>query len=164
MVIAVSINDILAAWDAVRGLGADPAVSCVMAGLVWPLVQAALDKPWWTPTRRRALVVGAAVILSLVIWVVSSYPWAWEIIATQTSIICGIAWIMYGALASVRVRGVRLVDWAGIITPGGETRADYTARHLAPSPEVDAPAGDTGAPETLSWKPLSGGEAGGVGD
>lgn len=150
----MSINDILAAWDAVRGLGADPAVSCVMAGLVWPLVQAALDKPWWTPTRRRALVLGAAVILSLLIWVVSSYPWAWEIIATQTSVICGIAWVVYSVLASVRIGEVSLLDWVGIVTPGGDTLAAYQARHLAVSPEVDAPAGDTGAPDHLTWKPV----------
>lgn len=150
----MSIADVMSAWEAIRGLGADPAVSCLLAGVAWPLIQAALDRPWWTPARRRTLVVGAAVILSVAIWVVSSYPWAWEIIATQTSIICGIAWIVYGALAGVRIGGVRLVDWAGILTPGGQTLATYQARHKAVPPDVDAPAGDTGAPDHLGWRPV----------
>lgn len=159
----MTIMDVLDAWNAVRGLGADPYVSSVVCAIIIPLAHAALDRPWWTPTRRRVLVLGSAVVLSVLIWLVSSYPWAWEIIATQASVICGIAWIVYSALASVRVGGIRLIDWVGIVTPGGETRADYTARHLAVSPDVDAPTGDTGAPDHLSWPPLGGGEAGGVG-
>lgn len=159
----MSIAGVMNAWDAVRGLGADPAVSCVLAGLVWPLVQAALDRPWWTPTRRRALVLAAAVVLSVLIWVVGSYPWAWQIVATQASVICGIAWVVYSVLASVRVGEGSLLDWVGIITPGGETRADYQPRH-AVSAEMEAPAtAQADRPQDVSWPPLGGGEGRGVG-
>jgi len=34
------------------GLQSDPFITTVIVGLVWPMVQAALDKPWWTRRRR----------------------------------------------------------------------------------------------------------------
>ena len=140
-------------WEAVRGVGADPMTAVVWTGLVWPVVQAALDRPWWTPQRRAALLVAVALVASVVIWLVSSYPLDWRLLATQASGILGIAWAVYQALSTVRVDGVRLIDWIGIGTPGGETRADYQARHLAVPPVPDPPDPD-GAVEAPAWQPL----------
>ncbi len=139
-------------WEAVRGVGADPMTAVVWTGLVWPVVQAALDRPWWTPQRRAALLVVVALVASVVIWLVSSYPLSWRLVATQASGILGVAWAVYQALAAVRVGDVRLIDWIGIRTPGGQTRADYRARHLAVPPVPDPPDPDGGV-MAPTWTP-----------
>ena len=64
-----------------KALVSDPFVTTVILGTLWPLVQAALDQPWWTKRRR--------------------------------------------------VGGVNVLGWAGIVTPGGETRDHYQPRHEA---------------------------------
>lgn len=110
------------------GLIQHPFVATVVVGIVWPLIQASLDKPWWTRRRRVILLAAASVVLSLGIWLMGVYPWAWEMIATQTSMILGIAWSTYQVLAAVRINGVRLLDWVGILTPGGEA---YEPKHAA---------------------------------
>jgi len=46
--------------DLLLGLHTDPFLTTVVVGLIWPMVQAALDRPYWTPARRKALLaVGA---------------------------------------------------------------------------------------------------------
>ena len=44
------------------GLQSDPFITTVVVGLVWPMVQAALDKPWWTRRRRVVLLVAVALV------------------------------------------------------------------------------------------------------
>ena len=47
-----------------KALISDPFVTTVILGTLWPLIQAALDRPWWTRGRRVALVVTAACLAS----------------------------------------------------------------------------------------------------
>ena len=32
------------------------------------------------------------------------------------------------------IHGITVIEWAGILTPGGETRTDYTPRHATGAP------------------------------
>ena len=110
----------------------DPFVTTVVLGTLWPLVQAALDRPWWTRGRRVALVVVAAVVLTVGAWALSAYPLQVELLAGQIGKFLGFAWAGYQVLSHVKIGGVSILGWAGIITPGGETREAYTPRHEAP--------------------------------
>ena len=102
-----------------KALISDPFVTTVILGTLWPLVQAALDRPYWTRGRRVALVVGAAVVLTVGAWALSAYPLQAEVLAAHQ------------VLSHVKIGGVSVLNWAGIITPGGETREHYTPRHEA---------------------------------
>lgn len=103
------------------GLQSDPFLVTVVVGLIWPLVQAALDRPYWTPARRKVLLVGVAVVVSLAVWVSGSYPATWQLFLAQASVFLGIAWSVFQVLSAVKINGVSLIDWAGALTPGGET-------------------------------------------
>ena len=48
------------------GLQSDPFLVTVVVGLIWPVVQAALDRPYWTPARRKLLLAVVAVVVYLV--------------------------------------------------------------------------------------------------
>ena len=65
--------------DLLLGLHADPFLTTVVVGLVWPMVQAVLDRPYWTPTRRKILLAVVAVIVSLAVWVSGTYPATWRL-------------------------------------------------------------------------------------
>lgn len=106
------------------GLQSDPFLVTVVVGIVWPLVQAALDRPYWTPARRKILLAVAAVIVSLAVWVSGSYPATWQLLLTQASVFLGIAWSVFQVLSTVKINGVSLIAWAGALTPGGETVDD----------------------------------------
>lgn len=106
------------------GLQSDPFVVTVVVGLIWPVVQAALDKPYWTPARRKVLLAVVAVVVSVAVWMSGSYPATWQLFLTQASVFLGIAWSVFQALSAVKINGVSLIDWAGALTPGGETVAD----------------------------------------
>ena len=106
------------------GLQSDPFLVTVVVGLIWPLVQAALDRPYWTPARRKALLAGVAVVVSLAVWVSGSYPATWQLFLAQASVFLGIAWSVFQVLSAVKINGVSLIDWAGALTPGGETVDD----------------------------------------
>ena len=106
------------------GLQSDPFLVTVVVGIVWPLVQAALDRPSWTPARRKILLAVAAVIVSLAVWVSGSYPATWQLLLTQASVFLGIAWSVFQVLSTVKINGVSLIAWAGALTPGGETVDD----------------------------------------
>lgn len=106
------------------GLQSDPFLVTVVVGLIWPLVQAALDRPYWTPARRKALLAVVAVIVSLAVWVSGSYPATWQLLLTQASVFLGIAWSVFQVLSAVKINGASLIDWAGALTPGGETVDD----------------------------------------
>lgn len=103
------------------GLQSDPFLVTVVVGLIWPVVQAALDRPYWTPTRRKVLLAGVAVVVSVAVWVSGSYPATWQLFLAQASVFLGIAWSVFQVLSSIKINGVSLINWAGAITPGGET-------------------------------------------
>lgn len=103
------------------GLQSDPFLVTVVVGLIWPIVQAALDKPYWTPARRKVLLAGVAVVVSVAVWVSGSYPATWQLFLTQASVFLGIAWSVFQVLSSIKINGVSLINWAGALTPGGET-------------------------------------------
>lgn len=106
------------------GLQSDPFIVTVVVGLIWPLVQAALDRPYWTPARRKVLLAGVAVVVSLAVWVSGSYPATWQLLLAQASVFLGIAWSVFQVLSAVKINGASLIDWAGALTPGGETVDD----------------------------------------
>lgn len=112
------------------GLQSDPFLVTVVVGLIWPLLQAALDRPYWTPARRKLLLAGVAVAVSLAVWVSGTYPATWQLFLTQASVFLGVAWSVFQVLSAVKVNGVSLIDWAGAITPGGETVDDLHVRRL----------------------------------
>ena len=114
-----------------KALFSDPFVTTVILGTLWPLVQAALDRPWWTPARRVTLVIGAAVVLTVGAWALSAYPLQVEVLAAQVGKFLGFAWVAYEALSRIKIGGVSILGWAGIVTPGGETREAYRPRHEA---------------------------------
>jgi len=120
------------------GLQADPFIVTVVVGLIWPIVQAALDRPYWTPGRRKVLLAAVAVVVSLAVWVSGSYPATWQLFLAQASVFLGIAWSVFQVLSAVKINGASLIDWAGAITPGGETVDDLHLRDLAPLSGGDA--------------------------
>lgn len=120
------------------GLQSDPFLVTVVVGLIWPLLQAALDRPYWTPARRKVLLAGVAVVVSVAVWVSGSYPATWQLLLTQASVFLGIAWSVFQALSAVKINGVSLIDWAGALTPGGETVDELHLRDLAPLSGGDA--------------------------
>ena len=114
------------------GLQYDPFLVTVVGGIIWPLLQAALDRPYWTPARRKLLLAGVAVAVSLAVWVSGTYPATWQLLLTQASVFLGIAWSVFQVLSAVKINGASLIDWAGALTPGGETVDDLHLRDLAP--------------------------------
>ena len=103
------------------GLQNDPFITTVVIGLIWPLVQAALDKPWWTRERRVGLLAVVALVVTVGVWVAGSYPATWQLLTSQLTVFLGTAWSVYQVLASIRVNGASLLDWIGAVTPGGQT-------------------------------------------
>ena len=114
--------------DSLKTLAIDPFVSTVVVGIVWPLVQAALDKPWWTHKRRIILVSVAATVLSVSIWAVSEYPATVEYLATQLTALLGIFWAVYQILSHVKIGGESLIEWVGMVTPGGMPRGKHAEK------------------------------------
>ena len=117
-----------------KSLISDPFITTVVLGILWPLIQAALDRPWWTRGRRVTLVIVAAVVLTTGAWAISAYPLAVETLAAQTGRFLGFAWLAFQALSHIKIHGITVIEWAGILTPGGETRTDYTLRHATGAP------------------------------
>ena len=107
--------------DILLGLHQDPFITTVVIGLIWPLVQAALDKPWWTRGRRVALLAVAALIVTAGVWISGSYPATWQLLTSQATVFLGTAWSVYQILTAVRINGASLLDWVGAATPGGQT-------------------------------------------
>lgn len=107
--------------DLLLGLHTDPFLTTVVVGLVWPMVQAALDRPHWTPARRKALLAVVAVLVTLAVWVSGSYPETWRLLISQAGVFLGVAWSVFQVLSAIRIDGVSLIDWVGAVTPGGES-------------------------------------------
>lgn len=120
------------------GLQSDPFLVTVVVGLIWPIVQAALDRPYWTPARRKALLAGATVVVSVAVWVSGSFPATWQLFVAQASVFLGIAWSVFQVLSSVKINGVSLINWAGALTPGGETVDDVRLNAAFPMSGGDA--------------------------
>ena len=112
------------------GLQSDPFLVTVVVGLIWPVVQAALDRPYWTPARRKVLLAVVAIVVSLAVWVSGSYPATWQLIVANASVFLGIAWTAFQVLSAVKINGASLIDWAGALTPGGESVEDLHLRGL----------------------------------
>lgn len=108
------------------GLQSDPFITTVVIGLIWPLVQAALDKPWWTRGRRAALLAVVALIVTVGVWISGSYPATWKLIVSQVTVFLGVAWSVYQVLSTIKVNGSSILDWVGAATPGGQTMGDLT--------------------------------------
>lgn len=113
--------------DLLLGLHTDPFLTTVVVGMVWPMVQAALDRPYWTPRRRKALIAGVAVVVSLAVWVSGSYPATWRLLIAQAGVFLGIAWSVFQVLSVIKIHGVSIIDWAGALTPGGESVEEVRA-------------------------------------
>lgn len=113
--------------DLLLGLHKDPFMTTVVVGLIWPMVQAALDRPYWTPARRKVLLAVVAVVISLAVWVSGTYPATWRLLIAQASLFLGVAWSVFQVLSSIRIHGVSLIDWAGALTPGGESVEEVRA-------------------------------------
>ena len=110
--------------DLLLSLHQDPFAMTVLCGVIWPLVQAALDKPWWTRERRVGLLVAVALVVTAGVWVAGSYPATWRLLTAQLSVFLGVAWSAYQVLAAVKINGVSLIDWVGAVTPGGASTGD----------------------------------------
>ena len=90
-----------------------------VAAIVWPLAQAALDKPYWTASRRRAITLAAIVVIAAGTWLVGAYPATAAAATTQVLSVAGLILGAFNVLKSVKVNGISILDWAGIVTPGG---------------------------------------------
>lgn len=90
-----------------------------VAAIVWPLVQAALDRPYWTASRRRAVAAAAIVVIAAGTWFVGAYPATAAAATTQVLSVAGLVLGAFNVLKSVKVGGISILDWAGIVTPGG---------------------------------------------
>lgn len=108
------------------GLQSDPFITTVVIGLIWPIIQAALDRPWWTRARRVALLAVVAGLVTVGVWISGSYPATWQLLTSQMTVFLGTAWSVYQVLAAIRVDGVSLLDWVGAVTPGGQSLEELT--------------------------------------
>lgn len=108
------------------GLQSDPFITTVIVGLVWPMVQAALDKPWWTRRRRVVLLIAVALVTTAAVWISGAYPATWRLLVTQMSVFLGVAWSVYTMLSAVRINGSSILDWVGAVTPGGQSLEELT--------------------------------------
>lgn len=90
-----------------------------VVAIVWPLVQAALDRPYWTASRRRAIVLAAIVVIAAGTWLAGAYPATAAAAVTQVLSVAGLVLGAFNVLKSVKINGISILDWAGIVTPGG---------------------------------------------
>lgn len=95
-----------------------------VAAVAWPLIQAALDKPYWTAGRRRTLTLAAVVLIAAGTWFAGAYPATVEAAVTQLLSVAGLVLGAFNILKSVKINGISILDWAGIVTPGGVTLRD----------------------------------------
>lgn len=95
-----------------------------VAAVVWPLIQAALDKPFWTAGRRRAVTAAAIVLIAAGTWLAGAYPATAEAAVSQLLAVAGLVLGAFNIMKSVKINGLSVIDWAGIATPGGVTLRD----------------------------------------
>ena len=92
-----------------------------VAAVAWPFVQAALDKPYWTAGKRRILTLAAVVLIAAGTWLAGAYPATAESAVSQLLAVAGLVLGAFNVLKSVKINGISVLDWAGIVTPGGVT-------------------------------------------
>lgn len=90
-----------------------------VAAVVWPLVQAALDRPYWTASRRRVIALAAIAVIAAGTWFVGAYPATAAAATTHVLSVAGLVLGAFNVLKGVKVNGISILDWAGIVTPGG---------------------------------------------
>ena len=95
-----------------------------VAAVAWPFVQAALDRPYWTAGKRRALTLAAITLIAAGTWFVGAYPATAEAGVNQLLAVAGLVLGAFNVLKSVKINGLSVLDWAGIVTPGGVTLRD----------------------------------------
>lgn len=95
-----------------------------VAAIAWPFVQAALDKPYWTAGKRRALTLAAVVLIAVGTWFVGAYPATAASATNHALTVAGLVLGAFNTLKSVKINGISILDWAGIVTPGGVTLRD----------------------------------------
>lgn len=95
-----------------------------VAAIAWPFIQAALDKPYWTAGKRRALTLAAVALIAAGTYFVGAYPATAEAATTQLLSVAGLVLGAFNILKSVKINGISILDWAGIVTPGGVTLRD----------------------------------------
>lgn len=95
----------------------------------WPLVQAALDKPWWTPARRRSLTLVAVVVIAAGTYLAGAYPSGVEAVTNHVLAVAGLVLGAFNILKAIKINGVSVLDWAGLVTPGGVDLAK--GKHVA---------------------------------
>ena len=108
------------------GLQSDPFITTVVIGLIWPIIQATLDRPWWTRARRVALLAVVAGVVTVGVWISGSYPATWQLLASQLTVFLGTAWSVYQVLAAVKINGASILNWVGAVTPGGQSLEELT--------------------------------------
>lgn len=108
------------------GLQSDPFITTVVIGLIWPIIQAVLDRPWWTRARRVALLAIVAGVVTVGVWISGSYPATWQLLTSQATVFLGTAWSVYQVLAAVKINGASILDWVGAVTPGGQSLEELT--------------------------------------
>lgn len=116
------------------GLQSDPFVTTVVIGMIWPIIQAALDRPWWTRGRRVALLTIVAAVVTVGVWLAGSYPATWQLVVSQATVFLGVAWSVYQVLVAIKINGASILDWVGAVTPGGQSLEELTGQ--------SGPAGD----------------------
>lgn len=92
-----------------------------LAAVVWPFIQAALDKPYWTSGRRRVLTLAAVVLIAAGTWLAGAYPATAAAATNHALAVAGLVFGAFNILKSVKINGISVLDWAGIVTPGGVT-------------------------------------------
>lgn len=101
-----------------------------VAAVAWPFVQAALDKPYWTAGKRRALTLAAVVLIAVGTWFAGAYPATAASAVNHALAVAGLVLGAFNVLKSVKINGISILDWAGIVTPGGVTlRASGGGKH-----------------------------------
>lgn len=101
-----------------------------VAAVAWPFVQAALDKPYWTAGKRRTLTLAAVVLIAAGTWFVGAYPATAGAAVSQLLAVAGLVLGAFNVLKSVKINGISILDWAGIVTPGGVTlRSSGEGKH-----------------------------------
>lgn len=99
------------------GLHLDPLTGSVLAGIIWPLIQAVIDKVEWTAQRRRVIAIVGAVVISIGVWLAGEYPASWDLLVTQAGVALGCAQTAFTIMKRLGV-----LDWVGVNTPGGEPK------------------------------------------
>jgi hypothetical protein len=95
-----------------------------VAAIAWPFIQAALDKPYWTAGKRRTLTLAAVILIAAGTWLAGAYPATAEAAVSQLLAVAGLVLGAFNVLKSVKINGISILDWAGIVTPGGVTLRD----------------------------------------